>query len=324
MKHSYSNDDTCFSIDIIDEILEEDFDALLDESSKILHSIEGTILEEKLFVEFDEFMAITADENSKFESDTEEPPFKMIAFNTDYKIKTSLEEPLTDLKLKPLPDNLEYVFLEEPPFLPIIISSQLSEEDTNKLVYVLKKHKQAFAWKTTDIPGICPSFCKHKIQLMEDKKLVVQKQRRLNPNMKEVVKKEIVKLLNTCIIYPITDSPWVSPIHCVPKKGGITIVTNERNELVPTRTVTEGIMLGHKVSEAGLEVDKAKIKLISKLPSPMNIKEFDIEIKDRKGTENVAVDHLSWIKNKETSDDSEVDDNFPGETLMEIDTEDDP
>ncbi|GJY93463.1 reverse transcriptase domain-containing protein [Tanacetum coccineum] len=76
MKHSYSNDDTCFSIDVIDEILKEDFDALLDEGSKILHSIEGTILEEKLFAEFDEFIAMTVEENSEYQSDTEEPPFK--------------------------------------------------------------------------------------------------------------------------------------------------------------------------------------------------------------------------------------------------------
>ncbi|GKF08480.1 hypothetical protein Tco_0042704 [Tanacetum coccineum] len=102
MKHSYSNDDTCFSIDVIDEILEEDFDALLDE------------------------------ENSESESDTKEPPFEKITFNTNYKIKTSLEEPPTDLELKLLPDNLDYAFLEEPSFLPVIISSQLSEEtETN-------------------------------------------------------------------------------------------------------------------------------------------------------------------------------------------------
>ncbi|GJW78494.1 reverse transcriptase domain-containing protein [Tanacetum coccineum] len=209
MKHSYSNDDTCFSIDVIDEILEEDFDALLDEWSKILHSIEGTILEEKLFAEFDEFMAMTTDENSESESDTEEPPIKKITFNTDYKIKTSLEEPPSDIELKLLPDNLEYVFLEEPSFLHVIISSQLSEQNKNKLISVLKRHKQVFTWKTTNIPGICPSFCKHKIQLLDDKKPVVQKQRRLNPNMQEVVRKEIVKLLDTGIIYPIVDSPWV-------------------------------------------------------------------------------------------------------------------
>ncbi|GJV71263.1 reverse transcriptase domain-containing protein [Tanacetum coccineum] len=200
MKHSYSNDDTCFSIDVIDEILEEDFDTLLDEGSKILYSTEGTLLEEEIFAEFDEFMAMTADENSDSDSDIERDP--------------------------------------QPSFLPVIISSQLSKEKKNKLISVLKKHKQAFAWKTTDIPGICPSFCKHKIQLLDDKKPVVQKQRRLNPNMQEVVKKEIMKLLDTGIIYPIADSPWVSPIHCVPKKGGITVVTNENDELVPTRTVT--------------------------------------------------------------------------------------
>ncbi|GJX47245.1 reverse transcriptase domain-containing protein [Tanacetum coccineum] len=237
IKHSYSNDDTCFSIDVIAEIL-EDFDALLDERSKILHSIEGTLLEEEIFAEFDEFMALTADENSDSESDTEEPPFEKITINTDYKIKTSLKEPPTDLELKHIPDHLEYVFLEEPSFLPVIILSQISKEEKDKLVSVLKKHKQDFAWKTTDIPGICPLFCKHKIQLLDDKKPVVQKQRRLNPNIQEVVKKEIVKLLDTNIIYPIVDSPWVSPINCVPKKGGITVFINENDELVPTRTIT--------------------------------------------------------------------------------------
>ncbi|GJU68248.1 reverse transcriptase domain-containing protein [Tanacetum coccineum] len=200
MKHYYLNDDTCFSIDVIDEILEEDFDALLDECSKILHSIEGTLLEEEIFAEFDEFMAMIADENFDSESDTEDPPFEKITINTDYKIKTSLEEPPTDLELKPLPDNLEYVFLEEPSFLPVIISSQLSKEKKNKLIFVLKNHKQAFAWKTTYIP-------------------------------------EIVKLLDAGIIYPIVDSPWVSPIHYVPKKGGITVITNENDKLVPTRTI---------------------------------------------------------------------------------------
>ncbi|GJW40806.1 hypothetical protein Tco_0066651 [Tanacetum coccineum] len=115
-------------------------------------------------------------------------------------------EPPTDLELKPLPDNLEYVFLEEPYFLQVIISSKLSAQNKSKLVSVLKKHKEAFAWKTIDIP--------------------------------EVVKKEIVKLLDTGIIYPIVDCPWVSPIHCVPKKGGITVVTNKNDELVPARTVT--------------------------------------------------------------------------------------
>ncbi|GJZ32342.1 reverse transcriptase domain-containing protein [Tanacetum coccineum] len=356
---------------------------------------------------------------------------------------------------------------EEPSFLPVIISSHLSKEEKNKLVSVLKKHKQAFAWKMKDIPSIFLSFCKHKIQLLDDKKPVVPKQRRLNPNMQEIIKKEIVKLLDTCIIYPIADSPWVSPIDCVPKKGGITVVTYKNDELVPTRTITgwrvcidyrklneatakdhfplsfmdqmlerlagnkylcflngffgyfqtpidpndqekttftcpfgtyayrrmpfglcnapttfqrcmleifhdmieesvevfmddfsvfgnsfdtylnnldkifqrckdahlvlnwekyhfivkEGIMLEHKVSSAGLEVDKVKIDQMVNTPYSMDrtsAENSDIEIKDRKGTENIAADHLSRLENDETSDDGEVDDNFPGETLMKI------
>ncbi|GJV53059.1 hypothetical protein Tco_1448800 [Tanacetum coccineum] len=161
IKHSYSNDDTCFSIDVIDEILEEDFYSLLDEESKILHSIEGTVLKEEIFSEFDKFIAMASNENYDSESDEKELKFEKITINTDYKIKTSLEEPPTNLELKPLPVNLEYVFLEEPSCLPVIISSQLSAQNKSKLVSVLKKHKEAFTWKTTDIPGICPSFCKH-------------------------------------------------------------------------------------------------------------------------------------------------------------------
>ncbi|GJV05905.1 reverse transcriptase domain-containing protein [Tanacetum coccineum] len=134
MKHSYLNDDTCFSIDVIDEILEEDFDALLDEGSEILHSIGGTILKEKLFAEFDEFMAMNIEEDSDSEYKTEEPPFEKIALNTEYKIKTSLKEPPSDLELKPLPNHLEYVFLVEPSFLPIIISSHLSKK--NKIIFM--------------------------------------------------------------------------------------------------------------------------------------------------------------------------------------------
>ncbi|GJR37610.1 reverse transcriptase domain-containing protein [Tanacetum coccineum] len=200
MKHSYSNDDTCFSIDVIDEILEEDFDALLDEGSKILYSIKGTLLEEEIFAEFDEFIAMTTNENSDSEFDTEDPPTLISSI--------------------------------------IKVISKLSKEKKNKLVSIFKKHKEDFAWKTTNIPGIFPSFCKHKIQLLDDKKPVVQKQRRLNPNIQEVVKKEIMKLLDTGIIYPIADSPWVSPIHGVPKKGDIIVGTNKNDDLVPTRTVT--------------------------------------------------------------------------------------
>ncbi|GJW85287.1 reverse transcriptase domain-containing protein [Tanacetum coccineum] len=74
----------------------------------------------------------------------------------------------------------------------------------------------------------------------EDYEPTVQSQRRVNPKIHDVIKKEVEKLLDAGLIYPISDSPWVSPVHCVPKKGGITVVKNDDNDLIPTRIVTRG------------------------------------------------------------------------------------
>nr|GEZ63498.1 DNA-directed DNA polymerase [Tanacetum cinerariifolium] len=93
-------------------------------------------------------------------------------------------------------------------------------------------------WPLTDIKGIDPEFCSHKILLEEDYSPKVQSQRRVNPKIYDVIKKEVEKLLDVGLIYLISDSPWVSPIHCVPKKGGMTVIKNDENELVPTRLVT--------------------------------------------------------------------------------------
>ncbi|GKC94560.1 reverse transcriptase domain-containing protein, partial [Tanacetum coccineum] len=99
-------------------------------------------------------------------------------------------------------------------------------------------HKRAIAWKLSDIKGINLKFCTHKILIEEDYKLAVQHQIRVNPKIYDVIKKEVEKLLDVGLIYPISDSPWVSPIHWVPKKGGFTVVENDENELIPTRLVT--------------------------------------------------------------------------------------
>nr|GEV96668.1 putative reverse transcriptase domain-containing protein [Tanacetum cinerariifolium] len=153
------------------------------------------------------------------------------------KAKSLIEEPLK-LELKELPSHLEYAYLEGADKLPVIISKDLKVDEKEALLKVLKSHKRAIAWKITDIKGIDPRFCTHKILMEEDYKPAVQSQRRVNPKMHEVIKKEIIKLQDASMIYPISDSPWVSPIHCVPKKGGITVVENENNELIPTRLVT--------------------------------------------------------------------------------------
>ncbi|GJU85524.1 reverse transcriptase domain-containing protein [Tanacetum coccineum] len=323
----------------------------------------------------------------------------------------------------------------------------------------------------------------------ENAKPVVQHQRRVNPKIHEVIKQEVIKLLDAGLIYPISDSPWVSPVHCVPKKGGITVVKNEENELIPTRLVTgwrvcidyrklndatrkdhfplpfmdqmlerlagneyycfldgfsgyflipidrldqekttftclygkfayrrmpfelcnasgmfqrcmvaifhdmiektmevfmddfsvfgdsfssclshldkmfqrcedtnlvlnwekchfmvkEGIVLGHKVSKSGIEVDKAKVDVIEKLPHPTTVKvapdwdlpfeiicdasdfavrailgqQFDVVIRDKKGAENLAADHLSRLENTHQSElkKKEITETFPLKTL---------
>ena len=93
-------------------------------------------------------------------------------------------------------------------------------------------------WSLADIKGIRSSMCMHMILLKEDSKLIVDAHRSLNPSMKEVVRKEVLKWLDAGVMYPIYDSSWVSPVQVVPKKGGTTMIINEKNELLPTKTVT--------------------------------------------------------------------------------------
>nr|GEW41178.1 reverse transcriptase domain-containing protein [Tanacetum cinerariifolium] len=126
-------------------------------------------------------------------------------------IKSSIDEP-PEVELKDIPPHLEYLFLEGDNKLPVIIAKALRDEEKSALI---------------------------KILMEEDYKPTVQNQRRVNPKIHDVIKNEVEKLLDAGLIYPISDSPWVSPVHCVPKKGGFTVVANEENELIPTRLVTE-------------------------------------------------------------------------------------
>nr|GEW75496.1 DNA-directed DNA polymerase [Tanacetum cinerariifolium] len=240
-------------------------------------------------------------------------------------IKSSVVES-PEVELKDLPPHLEYAFLEGDNKLPVIIAKDLGDEE--------------------------------KAAMIKDYKPAVQHQRRVNPKIHDVIKKDVEKLLDAGLIYPISDSPWVSPVHCVPKKGGFTVVKNEENELIPTRLVTgwrvcidyrklneatrkdqfpfpfmdqmlerlagngyycfldgfsgyfqipidprdqkkqrlpalmersptvaclsvcamrrerfkEGIVLGHKILKNEIEVDKAKVDVITKLPHPTTVK----------------------------------------------------
>nr|GEV96985.1 reverse transcriptase domain-containing protein [Tanacetum cinerariifolium] len=238
MKHSYSNNDTCFSIDVIDEILEEDINALLDEGSEILHSIKGTILEEKHFAKFDEFMAMTVDENSESESDTEEPPFEKITFNIDYKIKTSFKEPLTDLELKPLSDNLEYI--------PVDLMDQ--EKTTFTCPF------GTYAYRSMPF-GICNALATFQMCMLAI--------------FHDMTEESVKVFMDDLSIFESSFDHCLNNLdkmlqHC---KDAHLVLNWEKCYFM----VKEGIVLGHKVSEARPKVDKVKIEVISKLPPPTNI-----------------------------------------------------
>ena len=140
--------------------------------------------------------------------------------------------------MKELPRHLMYALLEPKKSKLMIISAALNELEEKKLLEILRKHKGAIAWSVEDLQGISPSICMHKILLEENAKTSIEHQRRLNLVMKEVVRKEVLKWLNVGFIYAISDSPWVSLDHVVPKKGGFTVIRNEKNELIPVRTMT--------------------------------------------------------------------------------------
>nr|GFA77574.1 reverse transcriptase domain-containing protein [Tanacetum cinerariifolium] len=166
----------------------------------------------------------------------------LLTLHNDLKViepKTQQEEDKPPkVELKELPPHLEYAFLGNNGEWLVIIAKDLSSKEKTDLINALKTRKKAIAWKLTDIKGIDPEFCSDKILLEEEHSLKVQSQRRVNPKIHDVIKKEVEKLLDAGLIYPISDSPWVSPIHCVPKKGGMTVIKNDENKLVPTRLVT--------------------------------------------------------------------------------------
>ena len=124
---------------------------------------------------------------------------------------------------------MKYVFINKDVSKPAIISNTLTPREEEKLMRVLRDNQGALGWKIYDLKGISPAHCMHRIHMEAEYKPVVQPQRRLNPTMKEVVKKEVLKLLDAGMIYPISDSSWVSPVHVVPKKGGMTVVANDKN-----------------------------------------------------------------------------------------------
>ncbi|KAM1747951.1 hypothetical protein ACFX12_008998 [Malus domestica] len=240
-----SEDHSCFSIDIIDSLAQGYLDDLNDDAlekvitrgmeittkgadSSVTHGIHG--LGHAVHPN-EEIIEVVAALESSPKLDGKYTTRESIPISTNKLLPSIIQAPI--LELKPLPSHLKYIFLGENETLPAIISSSLTAQEEEKLLQVLKEFKSALGWTLADIKGISPTTCMHHIFLEEGAKPTREAQRRLNPPMMEVVKKEIIKLLDCGVIYPISDSKWVSPVQCVPKKSGVTVVANAENELVP-------------------------------------------------------------------------------------------
>nr|GEU65503.1 reverse transcriptase domain-containing protein [Tanacetum cinerariifolium] len=240
LKYSYNDVESINRIDVIDvacdEYVQEGGDFILEEIEACLtsKSIPPGIDDTDLDMEGD--IRLLEELLNNDPSLSSLPP-KELDVEEIKTVKSSIDEP-PELELKELPSHLEYAFLEGTDKLPVIISKELKDEEKSALLKVLKSQKWAIAWKISNLKGIDPRFCTHKILMEDDFKPMVQHQRRVNSKIHEVIKKEVIKLLDAGLIYLISDSPWVSPVHCVPKKGGVTVVENEDNELIPTRLVT--------------------------------------------------------------------------------------
>ncbi|KAM6559706.1 hypothetical protein CsatA_028945 [Cannabis sativa] len=280
--------DNCFFIDLIDEMVSEK--KLLDDPLELsLTEEELTEQEGQEVMGYVKWLDSYGPLNRRYFEELGAVPKEL---------KPSTEKP-PELELKVLPSHLRYEFLGQDKKLPVIVSASLSDVETDRLLRVLRAHNKAIAWTLGDVKGISPSTVMHRILMEDNAKPTIDAQRRLNPPMKEVVRKEVVKWLDAGVAYPISDSKWASPIAIAPEDQEKTTFTCpyvfgssfdhclENLEKVLTRCeksnlvlnwekchfmVTEGIVLGHKISKAGIEVDKAKVSTIENLPPPVSVK----------------------------------------------------
>ncbi|XP_044471331.1 uncharacterized protein LOC123200247 [Mangifera indica] len=231
-----SNVNSVFVVDVIDSLAQQIFELQDSDNLKVvlnkgLNTRTLQRIQQKLVV--DDGLSDTVYELEPFEITRYDVSYISLPVSNSKLLPSIVQAP--ELELKPLPSHLKYVYLGDNETLPVIISNKLTLLEEEKLIRVFRDYKEAIGWTIADIKGLSPSLCMHKILLEENTKPSREAQRRLNPPMMEVVKKEIIKLLNAGMIYPISDSDWVSPVQVVPKKTGFTVQKNDNGEYVPVR-----------------------------------------------------------------------------------------
>ncbi|GJX57460.1 DNA-directed DNA polymerase [Tanacetum coccineum] len=224
IKRPTTKDNECYGIDDLDDTINEEAQELLANKEPDSFLSRGL---EKLIDQSDLECCESASSNENNESDPENSIRRINSANTSYPVTqgttkrddvksehlySASANEIDEKKPEPknFPQHLEYAYLHGDKSFPIIISSELSEKEKISLLQVLERQKGAIAWKMSEIKGI----------------------------IQDVMKNEIVKLLDSGLIYPISDSLWVIPIHVMPKKGGMTVVLNDNNELIPSHIVT--------------------------------------------------------------------------------------
>ncbi|CAN6586453.1 unnamed protein product [Malus baccata var. baccata] len=389
------DDHSCFSIDVFDSLAQEYLDSLERDTLETTIAkgigLKTTVAEPNHATIVDMVIAL----ESLPQHIGKSPIPISILVSTNKLLPSVIQAPI--LKLKPLSNHLKYVFLGDKETLPFIVSSTLMTLKEDKLVRVLKEHNTAIGWTLADIKGISPTTCMHRILLEKEAIPTREAQHRINPPMMEVVKKEIIKLLDCGVIYPISDSRWVSSVQVVPKKSGVIMamsfvfddecekafnhvkemlisasiivppdwsllfelmcnasyyvaVLGQRKDKKPhviyyvSRTLNDA-QLNYSTTEKellnvvfaldkfcsyllGTKViiysDHAALKylLTKKEAKPrltcwmLLLQEFDVEIRDKRGCENVVANHLSCLVHEE--DPLPIPEAFPDEQLLTI------
>nr|XP_043613200.1 uncharacterized protein LOC122585154 [Erigeron canadensis] len=279
IKHSYSTDESCFRIDVIDDALDREFQELMETDigdEEIICLGSGDINDDDLFAEV---MALNLDDTPPVDES-----FEKVVADRNSRVPNSVDVPPTDLELKPLPTHLEYAYLSGESSLPVIISSSLSSDEKDCLLSVLRAHKRAFAWKTTDIPVV----------ENENKELLATRTitgwrvcidyRKLNDATRKdhfplpFIDQMLERLAGNeyfCFMddFSVFGDSFHTCLHNLEKmlercESAYLVMNWEKCHFM----VTEGIVLGHKLSKAGIEVDRAKIDVIAKLPPLSNVK----------------------------------------------------
>nr|GEW91762.1 hypothetical protein [Tanacetum cinerariifolium] len=357
---SYNNFESLNKVDLIDATCEEYSQKVLG-FSDVVASGNPTPYYKPIFsnssptlTPFDESDFLLLEEADAFIAIDDEPisPKINATIHKDLKViepkedKSSNDEP-PEVELKDLPPHLEYTFLGDNNKWPVIIAKDLSVDEKTTLIKVLKSRKQAIAWKLTDIKGINPEFCSHKILLEEDYAPKVQSQRRVNPKIHDVIKKRLCNAPGTfqrCMMEIFHDmiektmEVFMDDFSFFEKLiEAPTLIASDLDQpfelMCDVSDFVVGAVLGKRIEKhfkpihyASKTMTEAESNYTTTEKETLSVVyafkkfQFDFKVVDTKGAENYAADHLSRLENpyENVFDPKEINEFFPLETIRKL------